>query len=376
MKLAIDPAVLADAVAWTAHALSPRPSVPVLAGLILTAEGDELTVAAFDYDTSRRITVGADVAEPGRVLLPGRVLAEVVKALPRQPVTLTLSGIDGHNGVSSLNEVTITCGTAKFDLLTMPVDDYPTLPEPPAAVGTVNAHTLAAAVAQVAPAAGKDDTLPMLTGIRVDATSDQLTLAATDRYRIAARTLDWEPAGTDTVAAMIPGRLLTDIAKQLPAGPVSVGVSDGLASFAGGGRTTTVRLLDEQFVDYNARLQADGYTIWAEVETGPLIAAVKRVSLVAERHTPVRLAWADGEVLVQAGGGDMGRGAETVPADLDGAPLEIAFQPQFLLDGLAGVDGGRARIGMTGPAKPALIVPADSGDAPAYRYLVMAIRLS
>ncbi|GAA2990416.1 DNA polymerase III subunit beta [Streptosporangium longisporum] len=364
MKLTIPHDALADAITWTAHALPQRPSVPVLAGLLLTAGEDELTVAAFDYDTSRRITVGADVAEPGRVLLPGRVLAEVVKALPRQPVELTLSG----------NEATITCGSARFDLLTMPVDDYPTLPEPPAPIGTVDASTLAAAVSQVAPAAGRDDALPMLTGIRLDADGGQFNLAATDRYRIAARELDWEPAETEPAGALIPGRALADIAKHLPAGPVTIGLTDGLASLTGGGRTTTIRLLDPKFIDYRARLNPGDHTIWAEVDTAPLLAAIKRVVLVAERNTAVRLAWADGEVLVQAGGGDMGRGAETVPADLDGAPLEIAFQPQFLLDGLAGVEGGRARIGMTSPAKPALILPV--GDNPTYRYLVMALRLS
>ncbi|MFF3443594.1 DNA polymerase III subunit beta [Streptosporangium sp. NPDC002721] len=364
MKLVIDHAVLADAVAWAAHALTNRPAVPVLTGLLLDADGDELTISAFDYDTSRRATISADVAEPGRVLLPGRVLVEIVRALPKKPVELTLSG----------HEATITCGSAEFGLLTLPIDDYPNLPDAPDAIGDVDAHTLAAAVAQVVPAAGKDDTLPMLTGVRLDINDSDLTLAATDRYRIAARDLAWQPNGVDTPAgAMIPGRVLADIAKSLPAGPVSVGVTDGLAAFTGGGRTTTVRLLDPQFIDYNARLQLSDFSIWAEVDAAPLISAVKRVSLVAERNTAVRLSWTDGEVLVQAGGGDTGRGAETVAAELDGAPMEIAFQSQFLLDGLAGVDG-RARIGMTTGAKPALIV--DPGGTPAYRYLVMALRLS
>ncbi|WP_436759388.1 DNA polymerase III subunit beta [Streptosporangium sp. V21-05] len=366
MKLVIDHATLADAVAWAAHALTTRPAVPVLTGLLLDADTDGLVVSAFDYDTSRRVTVAADVAEPGRGLLPGRVLVEIVRPLPKKPVELTLSG----------NEVTITCGSAEFGLLTLPIDDYPKLPEPPESVGDVDAHTLAAAVAQVVPAAGKDDTLPMLTGVRLDINDSDLTLAATDRYRIAARTFGWRPSGLDAAAgAMIPGRVLADIAKSLPAGTVTLGLTDGLASFTGGGRCTTARLLDPQFIDYNARLKLSDFNVWAEVDAASLISAVKRVSLVAERNTAVRLNWTDGEVLVQAGGGDNGRGAETVAAELDGAPLEIAFQSQFLLDGLNGVDG-RARIGMTTGARPALITAADDSDTPAYRYLVMALRLS
>ncbi|SFK92013.1 DNA polymerase III, beta subunit [Streptosporangium canum] len=365
MKLTIDRDVLADAVAWTAHALPHRPSAPVLAGLLLDASADGLTISAFDYDTSRRTTTAADVAEPGRVLLPGRVLAEVVKALPKQQVTIALSG----------TEVTISCGNAEFALLTMPVEDYPKLPEPPDAVGEVDAQQLAAAVAQVAPAASRDETLPMLTGMRVDTDAGHLTLAATDRYRIAARDLTWQPTTPGAgVGVMIPGRLLHDITKSLPAGEATIGVGDSLASLQTSGRTTTVRLLDPQFIDYRARLNID-YPIWAEVTAAELTAAVKRVTLVAERgNNGVRLAFADGQVTVRAGGADTGRGTEVLDADLDGDAIEIAFQAPLLLDGLAGVDG-RARIGMTTPAKPALILPAGADD-PDYRYLVMALRLS
>jgi len=366
MKLTIPRDSLADAVAWAAHALTTRPAVPVLTGLLLEADAAELVISAFDYDTSRRISIGADVAEPGRVLLPGRVLAEIVKSLPKHPVTLTLSGA----------EITITCGSAEFVLLTLPADDYPTLPEVPEPVGVVDGHAFASAVAQVAPAAANDTTLPMLHSIRVDLTDKQITLAATDRYRIAATTLSWESHTFIDAGIMIPSRTLADIAKSFPAGPVTVGVTDGIASLTGGGRTTTVRLLDEQFIDYNARLGLKEWGAWVEVDTGPLISAVKRVALVLDKTGAIRLSWTDGEVLVQAGGGDAGRGAETVVAELDGTPIEIAFQPQYLLDGLAGVEGGRARIGMNAPSKPALIVPADGSDTPAYRYLVMALRLA
>ena len=363
MKLTVNRDVLADAVAWTAHALPRRPQIPVLAGLLLETGSGGLTVSAFDYDTSRRAEVSADVFHPGRILLPGRVLAEVVKALPKQPVDLVNNG----------SEVVLTCGSTEFGLRTLPADDYPTLPTPPQVAGTIDAAAFAAAVTQVAPAAGRDDAIPMLTGIHLDNTGGPLTLAATDRYRIATRALPWQPATTDaTVNTLIPSRALADLAKGLGDGHVTIGLADGIAGFGSAGRITTVRLLDEKFIDYRSRLTSD-WPIQADVEAAPLAAAVKRVALVAERNTAVRLTFSHGQVLVQAGGGDTGRASEAVAADLDGKSIEIAFQSQFLLDGLAGVDGGRARIGMTEPTKPALIV--GPGDDP-YRYLVMSLRLA
>lgn len=363
MKIIVDdPRTLADAIAWTARALPNRPSAPVLAGLLLDATEDGLTLSAFDYETSRQAHVAADVAEPGRILLPGHVLAEVTKSLPGQPIEMVLSGA----------EVTITCGRAQFTLLTMPVDDYPTLPAAPDAVGTIDAHTLRDAVAQIAPATSADTTLPMLTGMRVETDGDTVMLAATDRYRIAARQFTWTPAEQGiTAEVVIPGRALHDIVKSYPAGPITIGLGNGLAAIWGGGRTTTLRLLDDQFIDYEARLKVGDWSTWANVNVAALVAAIKRVGLVGERNTPIRLTFSQGQVLVQAGGGDLGRGSEVVDADLDGDDIEIAFQANYLLDGLGGVEGPDARIGMNAPAKPALIVGA--GDA--YRYLVMALRL-
>ncbi|GHE33231.1 DNA polymerase III subunit beta [Streptosporangium violaceochromogenes] len=364
MKLIADHAALADAVAWAAHALPNRPQIPVLAGLLLEAGNGRLTVSAFDYYTSRRAEVSADVFHPGRVLLPGRVLADVVKALPKQPVALDTND----------TEAVLTCGSAEFGLRTLDAEDFPTLPVPPEAAGTVDAATLADAVAHIAPAAGRDDVVPMLTGICLDNTGGPLALAATDRYRIAAHTLPWQPTLPDaTVNALVPGRILADLAKSLGGGEVTLRLGDGLAAVEAAGRTTTVRLLDEQFIDYRSRLTGD-WPIQAEVEAAPLAAAVKRVALVAERNTAVRLTFSRGQVLVQAGGADTGRGRETVAATLTGADIEIAFQSQFLLDGLAGISGGQVRIGMTGAAKPALL--AGPGENPAYQYLVMALRLA
>ncbi|MFC4530829.1 DNA polymerase III subunit beta [Sphaerisporangium dianthi] len=364
MKFQVDRDVLADAVAWSARTLPGRPAMPVLSGILLEALDDSLMLSVFDYDVSARAVVDADVAEPGKVLIPGKVLAEITRSLPPESVQIVTSGA----------EAVLTCGGAEFGLLTMPVEDFPTLPAMPPKAGAVGGGVFASAVAQVATAASRDNTLPMLTGIRVDIDGAGVSMAATDRYRIAARDFLWHPERPDQQAAiMVPAKVMVEVGRSLRAGEVSIGLGDGVAGFECAGRTTTVRLLDEQFIDYRSRL-VDTWAIRADVTVAPFVEAVKRVALVAERHTAISLSFTQGQVLVQAGGGDIGRGAEAVAADLSGEDIQIAFQPHYLLDGLAGVETEKACINMASPTRPALIT--DEGDDPAYRYLVMSLRLS
>ncbi len=363
MKFQVSRDVLAEAVAWAARVLPSRPAVPVLSGLLIEAAGD-LTLSAFDYEVSAVASIEAEVAEPGRVLIPGRVLAEITRSLPDRPVEVVTEGA----------EAVLTCGSAEFALLTMPVADFPALPQMPPAVGAVGGVTFATAVQQVAAAASRDDTLPMLTGIRVEIDGANVSMAATDRYRIAARDFLWHPAKPDVrAAAMVPARVLVEVARTLRAGEVSVALDGNVAGFESVGRRTTVRLLDEQFIDYRSRLTTD-WPIHADLDTAPFVDAIKRVALVAERNTAVRLVFSQGQVLVQAGGGDIGRGTEALAADLDGADIEIAFQPQFLLDGLAGVETDRVRLSMDSPTRPALIT-GEGGESD-FRYLVMSLRLA
>ncbi|WP_440101380.1 DNA polymerase III subunit beta [Streptosporangium sp. H16] len=366
MKFRVNRDVLADAVAWVARVLPNRPAIPVLSGLLLEADDGDLVLSAFDYDVSARVSIDAVVAEPGRVLIPGRILAEITRSLPGEVVEVLTSG----------SEAVLTCGSAEFGLLTMPVEDFPSLPEMPPKIGAVGGVVFASAVGQVAPAASRDESLPMLTGIRVDISGDDVTMAATDRYRIAAREFGWRPevAGA-TAAAMVPARVLVDVARSLRGGEVSVALGDGVAGFESVGRATTVRLLDEQFIDYRSRL-TDDWSIRADLPVAPFIDAIKRVALVAERNTAVRLSFGQGQVLIQAGGGDIGRGTEVVDAELSGADIQIAFQSQFLLDGLSGVETELVRLNMESPSRPALITEVPGDAAPSFRYLVMSLRLT
>src|SRR5689334_6092746 len=203
MKFRVERDALADAVAWTAKSLPSRPSVPVLAGVMLRVSDGRLQVSGFDYEVSSQVGVDVQADADGAALVSGRLLAEITKSLRALPVELAAVG----------SHVELTCGSARFTLPTMPVEDYPTLPDMPATAGTVEAGPFAAAVAQVALAAGRDDTLPVLTGVRLELEGTTLTMLATDRYRLAIRELEWRPEGGEvSAAALVPARTLNDTA--------------------------------------------------------------------------------------------------------------------------------------------------------------------
>lgn len=372
MKFRLERDVLAEAVAWAARTLPSRPSMPMLAGLLIDAVPGGLTLSSFDYEVSARVAVAADVDEPGRVLVSGRLLADIARALPAAPVTITSEG----------SRVEVRCGRSSFTLPTLPVDDYPTLPDMPGSSGTVTGSVFASAVAQVAIAAGRDDTLPTLTGIRVEIADATITLAATDRYRLAVREFAWNPehSGLDTTA-LIPARTLAETAKSLGHCDLvhlalsASGAGDGLMGFEGDGRRTTSRLLDGEFPKYRALLPSESASV-AIVETSSLVDAVKRVALVAERNTPVRLAFSDGEVELRAGAGDEAQATEAVECSIEGEPIEIAFNPQYLLDGLGALDDPSTKLSFTASTRPAVLTAGTADSASNYRYLLMPVRLS
>ena len=374
MLFRIDRDQLAEAVAWTARSLPTRPSMPVLAGMRLEVTDDHrLKLSGFDYEVSAEVTLDLETGEPGVVLVSGRLLAEITRALPAQPVNFTLDGA----------KAVVTCGSTRFTLLTMPVEDYPSLPVMPPAAGRVGSDVFASAVAQVAVAVGKDDTLPMLTGVRMEIEGDLITLAATDRYRLAVRELKWEPAQPGLQAvAMIPGRTLADIAKALGGTGAEVeialssgGTGEGMIGFSSAGRRTTTRLLDPEFPKYRSLLPTE-FSARADVATSAFVEAVKRVALVAERNTPVRLTFRGGEVVLEAGSGDEAQAVEVLPVDFEGDEITIAFNHQYLLDALAVLDSDVARMQFTTPTKPAVITGQTGGDAADYQHLIMPIRLS
>ncbi|MEU5851693.1 DNA polymerase III subunit beta [Saccharopolyspora shandongensis] len=372
MKIRVERDGLADAVAWVARSLPSRPPVPVLGGVLLDASsGEALTISGFDYEVSAQVTIDAAIDNSGRTLVSGRLLADITKALPARPVELTVDG----------SRVTITCGSSRFSLPTMPVEDYPELPAMPEHAGSVPGDLFSEAVGQVAVAAGKDDTLPMLTGIRMEINSDKLTMVATDRFRLAMREITWEPGTSmgDT-AVLVPAKTLADSAKTLGSGGSKVEISlasgDGLLGLSGTARRNTTRLLDAEFPKYRQLLPAES-AVTANIDVAPLIEAIKRVSLVAERGTQVRLEFSDRLLRLTAGGDDEGSAEEELAIELSGEPLTIAFNPAYLLDGLGAMKTERAQLQFTTANRPALVKPLgeDGEVAEGYLYLLMPVRL-
>ena len=374
MKFRVERDALADAVAWTAKSLPSRPSVPVLAGVLLRAADQRLTVSGFDYEVSSQVTLEVQADADGAALVSGRLLAEITKALPAKPVDVAAVG----------SHVELTCGSARFTLPTMPVEDYPTLPSMPATAGTVDAGVFAAAVGQVAIAAGRDDTLPVLTGVRLELEDTTLTMLATDRYRLAIREVEWRPNGSEaSAAALVPARTLADTAKTLGplGGEVTValargGVGEGMIGFAAGSRRTTSRLLDGDFPKVRALLP-NTHNAQARVPVSALQEVVRRVALVAERATPVRLSFGDDGLIVEAGGSEDARASEAMDCAYTGDSMTIAFNHQYLLEGLSALDGPVAQLSFTDPKKPAIMSPvAEDGELTStYRYLIMPVRI-
>ncbi|MFH8367943.1 DNA polymerase III subunit beta [Streptomyces sp. NPDC018031] len=375
MKIRVERDVLAEAVAWAARSLPARPPVPVLAGLLLKAEEGALSLSGFDYEVSARVSVEADIDEEGTVLVSGRLLADICRSLPNRPVEISTDGV----------RVTVLCGSSRFTLHTLPVEEYPALPQMPTATGTVPGEVFAAAAAQVAIAAGRDDTLPVLTGVRIEIEGDTVTLASTDRYRFAVREFLWKPETPDISAvALVPAKTLLDTAKSLTSGDTvalalsGAGAGEGLIGFEGAGRRTTTRLLEGDLPKYRTLFPTEFNSV-AVIETAPFVEAVKRVALVAERNTPVRLSFEQGVLILEAGSSDDAQAVERVDAQLEGDDISIAFNPTFLLDGLSAIDAPVAQLSFTTSTKPALLsgrpaVDAEADDA--YKYLIMPVRLS
>lgn len=374
----------ADSVAWVARTLPSRPSVPILGGVLIEADSG-LTISGFDYETSAQVSVPAEVTEPGSTLVSGRLLADIARALPDRPVEVTVTAQKMH----------ITCGSAKFTLPTMPVEDYPQLPTMPGVTGSAAVDEFSEAVGQVAVAAGRDDTLPMLTGIRMEIEGTRITLIATDRFRLAIRDLQWEPGREDVaVEVLIPAKTLSEVTRSAGLGgrvDLSLGAgsevgAEGIMGVLVSGQRTTTRLLDAEFPKVRQLLPPQ-HTSMAVMDVDSLVQAIKRVALVADRGVQVRMSFSEGELALSAGGDDAAQASQTLPVDFIGEALTIAFNPGYLLDGLGSVHSNRVAFGFTQASRPAVLRPApealpsagaDGAIPPVdsdYTYLLMPVRL-
>lgn len=374
MKFRIERDVLADVVTWVSRTLPSRVPFPALAGVLVEAGEDGVAFTTTTQDTWSHNTADAVVGEPGTALISGRLLVEIARSLPAQPVSFALQ---------SSGRVEVTCGSASFLLPTLPREEYPPLPALPDSLGSIAAGEFAAAVAQVAVAsASPDERNHAYAGIRMEIEPNgQLTLAATDRYRLAVRELAWNPGQADsTIAVTVPGRELVEASKAFAdAGEVQIHLGEGETSISltSGDRQTGMRLMDSAGFPKFRSLMPTQFVSQPEVEVAALKEALKRVSLVLHQDSAVRLVFSADEVVLRAGTGDEATATESIPCVLQGEGLDVAFNPRFLADGLAGLSDASARVSLQSAEKAAVITGvAAQGGSESFRYLLMPVRLN
>jgi DNA polymerase-3 subunit beta len=374
MKFVVERDALVDAVNWVSKSISNRPITTALLGIVIDAT-DEITLSGSDLETSAKAKFKAEISQKGKVLVPGKLLAEISRSLPAKPVTFNLEG----------SRVLVTAGSAKFTLPTLPLVEYPTLPELPTASGSLNSDLFATAVNQVAIAAGKDDSLPTLTGVFVEINKNQITLAATDRYRLAVRELTWsaQDANIETTS-LLRARTLADAAKsligtsQVTIALAPANTNEKLVGFISEGKTMTSRVLDGSFPPFRHLLPTES-TADAIIEVAPFLDSVRRVALVTDKTVPLRLNFSNNSLQLEAGTGDEAQASEKLDINYKGENINIAFNPTFLTDGLTAINTAFVHITFTGANKPAVLTgQTEAGSAPItnYKYLLMPMRYS
>lgn len=373
MKVEIDTASLADAVAWTSRVIDARPSNPILAGVKLEAIDGTLQFSAFNYEISARHHIEAGVDEAGSVLVQGKLLADITKSLRSEKTYLVTDG----------STLTITSGKSKFTLQLMPDTEYPDLPVVPAMLGQVDAPTFVQAVNQACVAVSREENRPVLTGVRMQFQGDKVVMTSTDRFRLARATFTWTPQNPDVdTTTLVRGSLLKDVARALDEHQnIRLDFdadSPTLLGFENAGRVSTSQLIDGEFPVVD-RLFADEYPIQAVVNKQDLLDAISRVALVAERNAPIRMTFTGQEVALSAGSVDEAQANETLDIDMDGDDITVAFNPSYLKEGLSAVTEPFVRIKMTTPVKPVEFngqQEADSDESMDYRYLLVPMRFN
>ncbi len=374
MKFQVNRDIFSEAVSFAVKLLPQRTTQPILSGVLLEAADGVLVLSSFDYEVSSRTEIVADVDEPGRALVSGRLLAEIASRLPSAPVQF--STVDG--------KIAVTCGSAKFALLSMPVEEYPTLPEVTERTGVLPADEFAVAVAQVAVAASRDDVTPVITGVQLEVGDNRLSLVATDRYRVAVREIDWDSGTSDATGttALIPARTLSEIGKTFAhSGTVAVSIvrtdDRELIAFSSDKRTVTSLLIKGNFPPVK-RLFPESVDNYAVLNTAELIDATRRVALVLEREAALRFTFSLEGLTLEAAGAEQAQASESIDAHLHGEDTVVSLKPSFLLDGLGAVHSEFVRLSFTktdNPNKPGpvLITSQSSKDQPGadnYKYLL------
>lgn len=381
MELVLDRQVLAEAVAWSSRSISPRPAVPVLAGVRIEAGEGAVEFSSYDYEISARVKVAAtEVSEPGVVVVDGKLLSETARKLPTR----------GGNAVTFKTEdnyLHITCASFKQHLLVMPVEEYPALPPLPPLAGSVDVTEFSNSISQVAIAASRDETLPLLTGISLEVRPDKLYLLATDRYRMALKEMPWKAANSDVKQDLVvKAKNLSDAAKNIAtAGELHIAVKSGdepttLLGLSTEERVFTSQVNDGAYPDVR-RLFPEPINITAVVKVDEFIETASRVAIVSSNlsNMQIHLKFSKGKLEFSAGNGGENTASDSIPAVLNGEDISVSFNSRMLLEGLGALNEPYARLSFKDELKPVVITgqKEETGeDNLDFRYLIMPIRTS
>jgi len=348
------------------RAVSTRAATQALSGILVNADESGVSLSATDLEMGLKTRLDAEVDGSGSILLPGRLLAELARSLGDPTVEIELREAE--------RDVEIRSGGSSFHLRVLPSEDFPAFPEEEGEPLTIPAAALASTVDLVARAASRDDMRPVLTGVLVSATGSEMTMVATDSYRLAVKRTELEGAIGGELEANIPAKALRELGRIVSDGveSVSVALLRNQAVFRAGEIVLNTRLIEGQFPNFR-QLLPESYEHDVRLPRSELLEVTKRVSQLAQRNAPLRLSFAPGELTVAASTPDVGDAEETMPAAFEGEALEIGFNPDFLREGIESVEGDEVVLRLISPLRPGLLQPVDNED---FRYLVMPIRLN
>jgi DNA polymerase III subunit beta len=366
MKINTTRQSLLDALLVVSRAVSARAALQALSGILITTDGGA-RLRATDMELGLEVGLEGEIEGGGSVVLPGRLLVEVARSLPDGPVTLALREAE--------RDIELSAGSSRFHLRTLPADDFPRFPETEGEAAELPAAPLRDTINRVARAASRDEARPVLTGVLVTVDGSEMTMVATDSYRLAVKTTELETSVPERLEANVPARALRELARLVDAGgadSVSVWLTRNQAIFRVGATSLSSRLIDGQFPNHQ-QLLPESYEHEVKLPRVELLEVTRRVSQLAQRNAALRLSFSEGELVVSAETPDLGDAREALPAPYSGDLLEIGFNPEFVRDGLESIDSDEVVLKLISPLRPGLLEPSGDDD---FSYLVMPIRLN
>ncbi len=372
MKIQVNRDVLAEAVSFAVKLLPTRSTLPILGGVLIEATPEGLVLSSFDFEVSTTSRLAAIVEEPGRVLVLGRLLADIASRLPNAPVNIS----------TEQNKMVVSCGTSEFTLLSMSIDEYPTIPQVTGETGVVKAEAFAEAAGQVAQAASREDVLKVISGVLLEVEGKSLNMAATDRYRVAVRSLEWDSNSDEGFAALVSAKTISEVGKTFAAaGTISISLTEvdnrKTIAFSAANKTVTSLLIAGAFPPVQKLFPTEAPK-YAVVNTADLVEATRRIKLVLERPGFMRCTFGNNKVVLESVTGEQAQAHETIDAVTNNEELEMQLNAEYLLDGLGAVHSEFTRISFVGGESslkpgPVLLTSQTSKDTPGtdnFRYLL------